>query len=151
MKTKMRLLLRQKGATTSVSTKGLCVTGWGNPPSPQHASVMMRTVIYRGRDGGGGVQRVEPGGKGCAIIRSLRGGMRSVAEALSLRIQAEPPNRGRTDREHLYDTHTGKRVLECDLRLSVIWPVIVQIKMKDRRKVLMRRGLVIIYATKAAG
>lgn len=42
--------------------------------------------------GGGENQRVEPGGKGCAIIRSLRGGMRSVVETLSLRIQAEPPN-----------------------------------------------------------
>lgn len=61
-------------------------------------------VIYRGRDGRGGDWRVEPGGKGCAIIRSLRGGMHSVVETLSLRIQAEPPNRGRTDREHLYHT-----------------------------------------------
>lgn len=42
--------------------------------------------------GGGENQRVEPGGKGCAIIRSLRGGMRSVVETLSLRIRAEPPN-----------------------------------------------------------
>lgn len=64
--------------------------------------------IQRKGWGGGGGQRVEPGGKGCAIIRSLRGGMHSVVEALSLRIQAEPPNRGRTGREHLYDTHTGK-------------------------------------------
>lgn len=36
-------------------------------------------------------QRAEPGGKGCAIIRSLRGGMHSVVETLSLRIRAEPP------------------------------------------------------------
>lgn len=57
---------------------------------------------------GGGGQWVEPGGKGCAIIRSLRGGMQSVVEALSLRIQAEPPDRGRTDREH-----THPQVREC--------------------------------------
>lgn len=38
----------------------------------------------------GGGLGVEPGGKGCAVIRSLRGGMRSVVGSLSLRIRAEP-------------------------------------------------------------
>lgn len=86
-----------RGATTYVSTKGLCVTGRGNPPSLHHASVMMQMVLHRGRDGRVGEnRRVEPGGKGCAIIRSLRGGMRSVVETLSLRIQAEPPEGGQT-------------------------------------------------------
>ena len=45
----------------------------------------------KGKGGGGENWRVEPGGKGCAIIRSLRGGMHSVVETLSLRIRAEPP------------------------------------------------------------
>lgn len=51
--------------------------------------------------GGGGNWRVEPGGKGCAIIRSLRGGMHSVVETLSLRIRAEPPNSPVTREEGL--------------------------------------------------
>lgn len=46
--------------------------------------------------------------------------MRSVVETLSLRIRAEPPNspgatEGRTLREYLYVTDTGKGVLKCDL------------------------------------
>lgn len=106
---------------------GLCVdrrfvrNRTGESTLSQHASATMWMVIYRGREGrggGGGDWRVEPGGKGCAIIRSLRGGMHSVVETLSLRIQAEPPNRGRTDREHLYHTQVrGGGVLLCDLRL----------------------------------
>lgn len=71
------------------------------------------------RGGGGENWRAEPGGKGCAIIRSLRGGMHLVVETLSLRIQAEPPNPpvpadGRTVR-YLYVTLTGKEVAFFDV------------------------------------
>lgn len=70
-----------------MSVRGLCVTEWGNPPLS--LALLYGDVTGEGR--GGENWRVEPGGKGCAIIRSLRGGMRSVVETLSLRIRAEPP------------------------------------------------------------
>lgn len=76
-------------ATACVSVRGLCVTEWGNPP-------LALALLYGDVQGKGGREgenwRVEPGGKGCAVIRSLRGGMHSVVETLSLRIRAEPPN-----------------------------------------------------------
>lgn len=74
------------------------------------------------RGGWRGNWRVEPGGKGCAIIRSLRGGTRLVVETLSLRIRAETPNpsepaEGRTPR-HPYVTATGKEGTFYHVRVS---------------------------------
>lgn len=79
-------------ATACVSAPSLCVTEWGNPPSLQLPSSDCDVNGDIQGKGGEENQRVEPGGKGCAIIRSLRGGMHSVVETLSHRIQAEPPN-----------------------------------------------------------
>lgn len=120
-KKKKRCLLRQKGATMSASTKGLCVTGWGE------SSTSLWWWWYREEGvrvgGGGGGMNQE--GRGVAVIRSLRGGTRSVVEALSLRIRAECPPHPHPPpkieegppREHLHGqahtTHIHTQVREC--------------------------------------
>ncbi len=107
-----------------MSVQGLCVTGWGNPPlSPALVYDDVNGDIREREEGEN--WRVEPGGKGCAIIRSLRGGMCSVVETLSLRIRAEPPNSPvAAEGEYLYVTDTGKEAPECDFfHVSVSLPV----------------------------
>lgn len=64
-------------ATACVSAPSLCVTEWGNPPSLQLPSSDCDVNGDIQGKGGEENRRDEPGGKGCAIIRSLRGGMHS--------------------------------------------------------------------------